>query len=778
MSNSLRKRSAECLAIALLFFPPIVAAQGGSVSGASVTGTATIRISPPGGGTASIILSPNNFQTGNEANSIQTAPPGYSGNCSSFPCLDFGKQGTSTSSAALAVSVNNCANAFPAPFAISGCTGSGSATLSSAPFAISGTNAADFAFALGGCTASLSLPSGGTCSGTITFTPTAPAGTVEKAILTVSDDGATPTQTMLLTGVSASVTTVGTSACPTTLSGTTNYQLTANITCPGTAFNVTGTPDVNLNGFTVTWNNTAQTALTAAFLGTASGFAPTIHNGIIAQGTGANTYSGTGGTSPGAAAIGQASGSSWGANAHVFNIAGSFAIQFASFVGQGGSGNAIVLHDNVVNDSAVGTCAAVGCRSSSQSHGLINQDSATGSASGGVQIYDNRLNGSAQGGIRLDAPGAYVGHNLLYPGNASGDNSNNFAFSCWGNNCDAEYNIILFPLDSVNNTSRGIQLSDAESKSTSGKTASNNYVGGYTLANNSEYGGCPLAGAFALQFDDNPHGTNTVSGNTIVGYSGACAAGALRLTDTRLLTNQSSNNTLIGQRIAGASTCVTQTWSEAGAGCANAVSVSGAIGFQSTNDTLIGDSADLFAGADGGCGVIFQSTTFQKGSNPSNFHTFRTQNGPNTPCSPTPAGGGTYDVNLIVIDPIFQAGTSKTDTDIAAQGANTGPASIYIEWTQTVNAVKSSGSAATGATVTFTDALSITYTCTTSLNGATSTCSVPVVDVRNNNDAGANGHESHNPYGLAVSLAGCTTNTQTGLSISAAGTINVTLGGC
>lgn len=766
------------LTFALLLFPSILAAQGGSVSGASISGTATLKVLAPGGGTATAILSPNNFQTGNEANGVQSAPPSYSGNCSSFPCLDFGKQGTGTASMPLAISVNNCADAFPAPFAIPGCTGSGSLTLGSTPFALSGTNAGDFSFSLGGCTSSLSISSGGTCSGTITFTPSASAGTVETATLTVSDNGTTSTQAMLLTGVSATVTTVATSACPTTLSGTTNYQLTANITCAGTAFDVTGTPDINLNGFTVTWNNTTQTTLTGAFLGTASGFAPTIHNGVIAQGAGGNSYSGTAGTSPGAGPIAQASGSSWGANAHVFNMTGSFSIQFSSFVIQGGSGNAIVLHDNLVNDTAVGTCAAVGCRSASQSHGLINQDSATGSTSGGVQIYNNRLNGSAQGGIRLDAPGAYVGHNLLYPGNTSGDNSNNFAFSCWGNNCKAEYNIILFPLDSVNNTSRGIQMSDAEGRSTSGKIASNNYIGGYTLANNSEYGGCPLAGAFALQFDDNPRGTNTASGNTVVGYSGICAGAALRLTDTELLTNTSSNNTFIGQRISGASTCITQTWSEAGPGCANAASVSGAIGFKSTNDTLIADSADLFAGADGGCDVIFQSTTFEKGSNPSNFHTFRTQQGPNTPCSPTPAGGGTYDVNLIVIDPIFQAGTSKTDTDIGAQGANTGPASIYIEWTQTVNAVKASGPAATGATVTFTDTLSNTYICTTALNGATSTCSVPVVDIRNNNDSGANGHEAHNPYGLAVSLAGCTTNTQTGLSITATGSINVTLAGC
>jgi hypothetical protein len=125
----------------------------------------------------------------------------------------------------------------------------------------------------------------------------------------------------------------------------------------------------------------------------------------------------------------------------------------------------------------------------------------------------------------------------------------------------------------------------------------------------------------------------------------------------------------------------------------------------------------------------------------------------------------------------FGTGTSRTDAFINAQGGNQSAGSVFIDWTQTTCVLNASSVPIVGATVTFTDAFSTQYTGTTASNGCVP---VPVTQYRLNNDTGAyNGVapslENHNPYSRSVSATGFTTNTQSGLTFTAAGPSNVTL---
>lgn len=687
-----------------------------------------------GGGTATLVLCPNAGETGDYATCQQPAT------------LAFGNQGINTASMAVPVSFNNCSSAY-----ISSCTGTGSDTISAA--AISGTNASDFTIS---GTSTGTVASGAYLSPTITFTPTASSGTNETATLTVTDSSGT--HTMTLTGTSATVTTLSSSSCPTALTGGTKYQLTANISCGLEAFTYTsGAVDLNLNGYTITYGTTTSASQAAGVIEVGNEGTLTVHNGTITQGSGTNSYN-SGGSQPPTGPVTVASGDSQGAIT-AFNLTLTINQQYSNDIYIDAA--ALVAHDNIVNNTGVGTCGSVGCRENLQSTDIYQND-AVDTTSGTTNYYNNTINGGPQGGMVADAPGATINYNYVNPGNITGTNTNNFAIYLWGTNQTAEYNIILLPLTSSSAT-RGISIDDAEGRGTSGKLAQYNYIGAYALANSTEYSGCALGGAYGVQFDDNPQGTNTSQYNTVVGNAGVCAGAGLRVTESELTTNISEQNKLYGTRISGATACVNAEWSEAKPGCAFAMSMDGPTAFTSENDTFTGDSGDLFVGPDGAAGVTVQSPTFNEGSNPSNFHTFTAQNGPSSP------------VTVHVVDATFNTGTSPTDAFIYAQNSDVGPASYYIDWTQSMTVTKASGPAASGALVTFTDTLSNTYTCTTNSSGQ---CSVVVTQYRDNNDSGASQIENRNPYSLSVSLSGCTTNSSSGLTINAKTSRPITLSGC
>lgn len=697
------------------------------------------------GGTATPVIVP--FGGGNNIGDNALTSPS--------PVLNFGKQATSTASMAIPISISNCSNTQ-----IPACSGTGSLTVSS--MAISGMNAADFAIA-GTCS---SISSGSDCEPTITFTPSASSGTTETATLTVTDNGVTSTQTLSLTGASQTMTTVATSSCPTTLAAG-NYIVTADISCAGTAFIISGTADINLGGHTVTYGTGTQATQVNAFQNTSFNVGPTIHNGTIAKGAGVNTFSTAGGR-PLSSLIGSTGSNAWGVGSF-FNLTMNLNFQYANMIDYYNSGSNLVVHDVNFNDTAVGTCASVGCRSSLQS-ALVTQDGARGATANTSKIYNTSQNGGPQGGYKLDAPGAEMSYNFLNPGNVTGTNTQDFGLFAWSSTANVHHNMIVTPL-TASSGARGIQLSDAEGFGSSGKNVHDNIVGVIQLANNAEYSGCQLGGGYGIQYDDNPQGTNTAQNNNVLATTtSACPSSALRVTDSESVNNNTLSNVFTSVRQAGAGTCVQNEWAEAGSNCAYAGSFSmdiegaGTAAFSSKLDTFTGDAGDFYFAADGAAGVVIQSPTVNKGSNPSGFFTMVASNGPSSP------------VTAHIIDATFNTGTSATDTKIDSMASgNQGAVSLYIDWTQTMAVTKAGGGAAVGALVTFTDTLLNTYTCTTDGAGD---CAVAVTQYRNNNDTAANTHESRNPYALAVVLVGCTTNTTTGITISAPTSRPIVLAGC
>src|SRR6266853_1165116 len=209
----------------------------------SATAGLSLTITVTTGGGATVVLCPNNGQTGDSAN------------CAPSPALTFGKQGTSTPSAPLTISVNNCSTPN-----IAACTGTGSLTLGSPYYTVTGANAGDFSnTGLGTCSNGLVVISGSDCTIVLRFTPSQASGTNESATLTVNSNGVNNPDTMSLTGTSATVTTI--SSCQ-SLSSNTNYQLTASVSAPGTCFTAPGSnTDLNLNGFTVTYCTSSSSSL-------------------------------------------------------------------------------------------------------------------------------------------------------------------------------------------------------------------------------------------------------------------------------------------------------------------------------------------------------------------------------------------------------------------------------------------------------------------------------------------------------------------------------------
>ncbi len=656
---------------------------------------------------------------------------------------------------AIPVSINNCKNSY-----IAACNGA-SASVSLDSLVITGPNAADFT--ISGCAAGTVIPTGSFCSPTIVFKPTEPSGTSETATLTVTDNASTPTQTMSLTGTSATVTTISSSSCPTALAAG-NYQLSANISCGGTAFTYNGSIDFNLNGHTITYGTASQSSQIGAFLLTAYNSTISVHNGTIAEGTGINSFVPPDVT-PLSSLIGSQGNYDSADGGAFFNLTLSINMQYANVFEMQST---FVAHDNVITDTAVGTCADVNCRADLQSSTIV-QNGARDEPSGETHIYNNTQTGGAQGGFVVDDPGATITYNYINPGNAKGTNTNDFAIYCWGVSCTAQHNVVIVPITTASN-SRGVLISDDENLGAGGRSVENNYIGATDLAVNSEYGGCALGGTFGIEFDSNPVGTNTASGNTVVATASTagCSAAALRVSDSQVSTNLSENNQYFAVRASGAPNCVESTWADAGPGCAFGLSLDGPTAFTSSGDTFTADSGCIFVAPQGAAGVVVQSPTCFIGSNPSSYHTLVAQNGP----AGTTGGGAS---SVTIIDPIFGAGTGPTDTVLYAPGGSAGAASFFIDWTQNMTVSKTSGPAASGAVVTFTDSLSKKYTCTTNSSGE---CSVVLTQYRDNNDTAANQVENHNPYSLSIAISGCTTYTQTGISVTATTPRSIKLAGC
>lgn len=780
-------------------------------SGGAWAGTATPRLCP----------NANPDQTGNNAN------------CAINPVLTFGAQKTSAASIALTVTVNNCQNTqIEDNNSNQLCPGTGNLTLAaSSSRVLSGTNSGDFAITGGTCADGTVLTAGQSCTITIVFTPSASAGTTESATLTVTDDGTTSTQTVSLTGTSATVTDV--SACG-TLSGNTNYRLTADVSSTQSCFLLNGANiDVNGNGHTVTYGSTASsTCVFAFYAGNQSNdsfFSPgrcangntqstvgasniTIHNVTISQGSCLNPDEVLSG---GSAAI--MMGQGFGDNSSVFNVTftgvngGLCSSSSMAIHVDGADGGGWSIHDNVGFSKVVNANR----RDKFQGQFFVCVDSGCGTTA--TQIYNNDLTGGPQGGLQWSGTGGssffgnYVAHGnpnaspgwtstgtgtvkcggangVPYtnaagttPTNAGTNCTNNFGVSAVSANQIAYQNIIS-PTQG-----RGIFL---RTDGGSGISLVNNIItSAQEHPNNSEYLGCQLGGAHSLQFDafGTPGiGPVTATGNFITGIAKDCATSGLRVTDSQNYSNISQNNSYTASRAGGsADDCTGTTMSEAHS-CAYAASFDGPGGtsdllFTSQNDTFTFDSVAIYFDVDGNVRrAMLISPTFIKGSNPSTnyFHFLSTHR----------AIGA---VSSIIIDPVYGSGLTSsvfTNNDILAQDANHRAVSFYEAWTQTITVQNATGGGTPifGAFVIYGDGHGHPYTCFTPVSGICAPVngsdfgfpgkSIPPVARRANNDSGANGMDTgYNTYIRSVSVTGCTTSTVSGITVNATNAVTVGL---
>lgn len=718
----------------------------------------TVTTNPASGATP--VLETNNYRVGD--NALTVPQGGTTVNSITLPQeLNFYAQGTNTSSMAIPISISNCYNPqYAATFGECG-TVEGSFTVTG--MTITGTNASDFTLS-GTCG---TIASGSDCEPAITFTPTASAGTTENATLTVTYSGASvSSQTLPLTGVSQTVTDISTSSCPTALAASTYYQLTADITCAGTAFTLNGEGiSVNLNGHTVTYGNTSSASMVNGFLaelGTAT-IQATIYNGTITEGAGTNTY---GAAIPESGAIGY-TGNVYGFDTgNIFaNLALTTKAQYSHAIQM--SGGSADIHDVVMNLNGVGNCATIGCRAEMQGSAFY-QENATSST--GLTIYNNAQNGGPQGGLVPESAGL-IAYNSLNPGNATGTNANNFAIVGYCDTCTFADNSIMTPMNSASAT-RGILISGATSEGEN-IDVTDNIIGAFDNATSTEYSGCQGGGVYGLQIDDNPTGPNGSSGNYIHVWSKACMSSGLRITDTETTNNTGTDDTYAASHLSGFTTCVFNVDTAATGGCAVGTSIDGPTGYGNTGSSFAGDDADVLFDITGASGVTFHSPTFVKPTTAaSGFHTFVAVTG-------TPSQGGGSVTNVHFIDPTYDAGTSPTDLDVPAQDPTTpnmGAVTFYpADWTQTMQVNKASGPAVNGAVVTWTDTDSNAYTCTTNSSG---TCTVVLSQYEDGNMTGANQANSLNPYSLSVTASGCTTDSESGLTITAKGTKTVSLSGC
>ena len=684
-----------------------------------------------GGGNATLILCPNNGQTGNNAN------------CAPSPTLTFGKQGTNTTSAPLTISINNCSTPN-----VAACTGTGSLTLGSPHYTITGANAADFSnTGLGTCSNGLVVNSGSDCTIVLRFTPSQASGVNESATLTINSNASNgAVQTMSLTGTSATVTTV--SSCQ-ALNGGTNYQLTASVSASGTCFTLGGSNiDVNLNGFTVTYGNAANSSFVGGFVNnSANTNNAVIHNGTINEGIGPNTGLGGGtGYGPGMFVCSSSS-SSTASGWQMYNVTGTIKANRAKvvFVEDTGSGNPAVMHDIIFTDQDPGSCSSVSCRANDQYVALVWSDNRNGAA---VNAYNITGTGAPQGGVVSFSPGSTINNNNIAPGGVSATVSNGFSAQLWGSNQVAQNNLIQGTGPNGSCVScRGIQTGSAGSNTSTNNLVQNNVLRTYNLANDPEYGGCQIDGSFGIQINTAGSSQQTtnhlIQNNKVYVNSGACPGFAFSWSGANTPASNTKNNHFSCTLVSGSGPCAGARFD------ANQYNPHQA-GVISTGDTFVGDTSSIYIWYDGTPTWTCHQCTFGKGSNPISGWVMIDNDG----------GGqsGQSSDPMFLIDPTFTGGATKDSNNLSKWASNNASLSFSytVQWTYTV-VVKgaSSGSTISGATVTATDSQG-GQECngTTDANGV---FSCVVSDTKYGAAGGTYTVTSLSPFGFRISASGCTT---------------------
>ncbi len=655
----------------------------------SATANLSLTITVTTGGGATVVLCPNNGQTGDSAN------------CAPSPALTFGKQGTSTPSAPLTISVNNCSTPN-----IAACTGTGSLTLGSPYYTVTGANAGDFSnTGLGTCSNGLVVISGSDCTIVLRFTPSQASGTNESATLTVNSNGVNNPDTMSLTGTSATVTTI--SSCQ-SLSSNTNYQLTASVSAPGTCFTAPGSnTDLNLNGFTVTYCTSSSSSLVGGvFMNGNFTSGLTVHNGTIVEGpgtcTGLTPSNGYGSGAIIASSDGQSSASR---GTTVFNVTATVKAARAKVIFEENAGNSTALgttiHDVIYTDNDSYSCGNVGCRDLDQGYPIVVDQSAH---AGPSIIYNVVGVGGTQGGIVTEAANSVFNNDLVSPGDLTATNSNGFIFQDWATAVNFHDNLTVGSgAGGTCLSCRGVQISSAANVAVTGSVVQNNVLYTTNLNNNAEYGGCQIDGSYGMQI--NTAGSNfDLSNNTFqnnrvyvtakqcpglgFSYSGATnAAGPNRTKNNTFVCNRDPNAT------SGANPCAGIRFD------ANQYSPHPDNALISSGDTFLGDTSAIYIWYDGTPSWTCNQCTFGKGSNPISGWVMLDYDG----------GGqsGQSSNPMFLIDPIFTGGATKDSNNLGRWAPNNPSLSFSytIQRTYTVTVKGStSGSPLSGATVTVTDA--------------------------------------------------------------------------
>jgi hypothetical protein len=718
----------------------------------SFTVMATDSSSPAEEATANLSLTISGAVTGSGATAVLCPNNGETGNnaaCAASPVLSFGKQGTSTPSGALTISVNNCSTPN-----IAVCTGTGSLTLGSPYYTITGANAADFSnTGLGTCSNGLAVGSGSDCTIILRFTPSQASGSNEAATLTVNSNGVGSPQTMSLMGTSATMTAV--TSCQ-ALNGNTNYQLMANVSASGSCFTVGGSnTDINLNGYTITYCSSSSSSLVGGVFMTGNPTSgTTVHNGTITEGAGLCTgLTPSNGYGSGGIIASSDGGSSVSLGTTVFNMNITVNDARAKVVFEENAGNGTsfgtTIHDVIYMDNDKYACGDVGCRDVDQGYPIVVDQS---SPAGPTVVYNVTGAGSTQGGIVSTAPNSQFYNNFIAPGNSTSTNTNGFIFQDWGPGTVVENNLTTGSgMEGSCLSCRGVQVSSANNVSVTGTVVQNNILYTTNLNNDVEYGGCQIDGSYGMQINtagsNAALSNNTFQNNKVTVTSGVCPGFGFSWSGATAGSgpNKTKNNSFVCRLASGftAGPCAGARFD------ANQYNP-GIAAVVGTGDTYIGDTSAIYIWYDGTPTWTCNQCTFGKGANAISGWVMLDYDG----------GGqsGQSSQPMYLVDPAFTGGATKDSNNLSTWASNNGSLSFSytVQWTYTVT-VKgaTSGSVVSGATVTATDSQS-----GQECNGATNSSGVFTCVMNDTKYAATSGNyttTSYSPFAISIVKPGCTT---------------------
>lgn len=539
-------------------------------------------------------------------------------------------------------------------------------------------------------------------------------------------------------------------------------------------FNGASSVDLNLNGHTITYGNSSNSTFIGGVLLGTSNIDFVMHNGSCNEGVGTNTGVLGNNSGPGCIVSTDVN-SSTNHGLQMFNLNMSCHSTWCKMLfqetGSTTTSDGTQFHDNIYADNDSTQCTGVPCRENSQSFAVMMNDDQNES---GVQFYGNYGIGGPQGTFSTQGQGAVLKYNVSNPGNVSATNTNGYALQDWGSAQVLEDNYVYGSGAGTSCTScRGIQINNT-ARPVNGATVQNNFIRATGLNNDAEYpncGGLSSRESYTMGIQANTAGatktwTNvTIQNNKVkvVAAAGECGAIAFEWSAINQTGNVSQNNTY--ECDASGTLASSQTCTGFGSASKQYTSVDNAITF--TNDTFLGDKEALYFFYEGSNSTEFSQCSFGQGTNPQsgwlfiNFYTAASSGGSINP--------------LTFIDPTFLAGTESSTNMAAWETTNpTLTAQYTIEFTQTVHVQNSGGSPIAGASVTYTDALSNAYPCTTDGSG---NCKVIVNENQYSASGGTTTTTHYNNYARAVSATGFPTDNASGLVITAPNSVTVTLTG-